>query len=340
MKLSKKVYLVSVVIIVSLLLVSCIRKEKEEVDTYYIIGEYKINIEELFGYRDSYVGNNSAVGNIIDLSPGSGFFKKFALQTDLEPYGVKVTYGVEAPEDNDKYQSFLNDHEALNQIVLNNASVLFSLVKNVEQIEWYFEGKNDVKYTITRKQMQEFYGEDIRTLAEDQKKWKKKIVEDTLNEYSRIEAFYNTYPQTVLSQQEGEEAITLYFGDTYAESLIGEMVWMLDPTPQKAVEELIKGPKNESLYRTMPDDVKVIDVSIVDGIANINFSQELGEALNGNYGTSAASQILLYSIVNTLTLNEIFEIDQVKILVEGQDIELGPFGILEPQGPDLDMIRL
>lgn len=136
----------------------------------------------------------------------------------------------------------------------------------------------------------------------------------------------------------GEKNITLYFANEEA-FLTRYSTQMLDPTPEKAIQQLISGPTSEGLYRTIPEEVKVKDINIVERIAYSDFSKEMKEAMDGNYGTSAASQLLLYSIVNTLALNDEFEIDEVKILVEGKDVELGPFGIIGPQKPNLEIVK-
>lgn len=138
----------------------------------------------------------------------------------------------------------------------------------------------------------------------------------------------------------GAVTINLYFSDADARYLRVESIQMTNPSPKSVLQQLIKGPASKNLFATMPDDITVIDVSVEEGIAYVNFSKEMGEAINGNYGTSTASQFLLYAIVNTLALNESLEIDQVKILVEGADIELGPFGKIGPQKPNLDIIKM
>ncbi|MDP4105704.1 MAG: DUF4825 domain-containing protein [Bacillota bacterium] len=49
--------------------------------------------KDIFQYKGSYIGNNSAIGNIINELPGSKAFKKFSLQTKEKPYGMVIQYG-------------------------------------------------------------------------------------------------------------------------------------------------------------------------------------------------------------------------------------------------------
>ncbi len=148
-----------------------------------------------------------------------------------------------------------------------------------------------------------------------------------------------TDPNENEGTETGEITINLYFSDSDAQYLVADPVQMTNPSPKDVIQQLINGPTDEALIRTMPENIKVKDINIDERIAYVDFSKEMGEAINGDYGTSTASQLLLYSIVNTLTLNDQFEIDEVKILVEGEDIGLGPFGKIGPQKPNLDIIK-
>jgi hypothetical protein len=49
--------------------------------------------EELFQFKDSYVGDNSAVGNIVRKLPNGEQVKGFELKTKEEPYGMILEYG-------------------------------------------------------------------------------------------------------------------------------------------------------------------------------------------------------------------------------------------------------
>ncbi|WP_217269740.1 DUF4825 domain-containing protein [Neobacillus endophyticus] len=74
--------------------------------------------QDIFQYMGSYIGNNSAVGNIITQLPQSKAFKQVTLQTKKKPYGMVIEYG-------DGTGNIKNS-------VINNATYLIALVKNVE----------------------------------------------------------------------------------------------------------------------------------------------------------------------------------------------------------------
>lgn len=85
-----------------------------------------------------------------------------------------------------------------------------------------------------------------------------------------------------------------------------------------AVEELIKGPAaGSSLTAILPDTVKVLDISIADGVCTLNLSKEIltDKAKAGGAGAEVEG-LALASIADTLT--EFPTIQKVKLLIEGK----------------------
>lgn len=83
------------------------------------------------------------------------------------------------------------------------------------------------------------------------------------------------------------------------------------------VEELLKGPMNEDLYRVIPEDTKLLSVEIEGSLAKVNLSAEFVAKQEGE----ANALLAVYSIVNSLT--EITEIESVKFMIE--DAEMTTF---------------
>lgn len=131
---------------------------------------------------------------------------------------------------------------------------------------------------------------------------------------------------------ESTRRVALFFGDWQAQHLIPEEREL--PTNltfaglvAELVRELIKGPTDPTLQRTLPPDVRVLDAKVEGGVAYVNFSREL---LNIR-GAAAVSQAL-GSIL--LTLTDIGGIDYVQILVEGRKDAMLDEGVAlnEPMG--------
>lgn len=85
-----------------------------------------------------------------------------------------------------------------------------------------------------------------------------------------------------------------------------------------ALEELFKGPSAGSgLTAVFPNTVRVLDVSVTDGICTVSVSKEIitDKAASGGAGAMVES-LALASIANTLT--EFPTVSKVKLLVEGK----------------------
>lgn len=85
-----------------------------------------------------------------------------------------------------------------------------------------------------------------------------------------------------------------------------------------AMEELIKGPSEGSdLLPPLPSTVKVLDISIQDGVCTVNVSKEIltDKAAQGGAG-AVVEALALDAIANTLT--EFPTIQRVKLLIEGK----------------------
>ena len=101
--------------------------------------------QDLFKYKGAYVGDNSAVGNILGRLPVAGYSKGFELATVKEPYGVILNYdGSESLQERQ-------------QTVVYTATYLFTLIRNVDWISYNF-GNQQIK--VTKAELQHWYGDD------------------------------------------------------------------------------------------------------------------------------------------------------------------------------------
>lgn len=118
-----------------------------------------------------------------------------------------------------------------------------------------------------------------------------------------------TQPETV--------SVTLYFADKNAEYLIREVRTVPKEAnmtkDEIAIRELIKGPANPSLSKTVPVEAKLLSLRIENGVAYANFSKEIQTK---HWGGSTGELMTTASIINTLTENP--AIKQVQFLLEGK----------------------
>lgn len=85
---------------------------------------------------------------------------------------------------------------------------------------------------------------------------------------------------------------------------------------RETVEQLIAGPKDEDLDRIIPPATKVKDISQENGTITVNFNKKIKDDFSGG---SEMEELLVYSIVNTLT--EFPGINDVQILINGEKVE-------------------
>ena len=114
-----------------------------------------------------------------------------------------------------------------------------------------------------------------------------------------------------------EMEISIYFATDEAMYLTSEKrVIKSENLYQNAIKELMTGPNNPANSRTIPDEVELKDIKIVNGEARVNFNRAL---IDNHWGGSTGERMTVYSVVNTLTQFE--EIEEVTFLVEGEEIK-------------------
>ncbi|MDE5054064.1 DUF4825 domain-containing protein [Niallia taxi] len=128
--------------------------------------------KDIFQYKDSYVGDNSAVGNIVYKLPGAQQLSGIELKTKEEPYGIILNYGWGKSE---------NEYK---ELVIYNTTFLFTLVKNVDWITVKSERK---EYTVTKEDLQNWYGNDFSNI--ENAKELRKLVQQNLSNENKVSEF-------------------------------------------------------------------------------------------------------------------------------------------------------
>lgn len=111
-------------------------------------------------------------------------------------------------------------------------------------------------------------------------------------------------------------SITLYFIQN--NKLANEIRTIDTSNPEYeefVVLELIKGPQNELMKRTVPKDTRIISIETIDEICYVNLSKEY---INNQIWEVEESSLIIWSLVNSLT--ELEYIEKVQILIEGEKI--------------------
>lgn len=126
-------------------------------------------------------------------------------------------------------------------------------------------------------------------------------------------------PQQGLDSSTGEQReVVLYFAASDGQSLQQETrsIPKTEGVARATISELINGPQNETLLPTIPNSTMLESIKIDEGLCTVDFSSEL---VDHHPGGLLNEELTVYSIVNTLT--QFSTIDEVKILVDGQEID-------------------
>ena len=131
-------------------------------------------------------------------------------------------------------------------------------------------------------------------------------------------------PENVLTEQE----IKMYYTTQQVMYLTPEKrIIQTDNLFKNTINELIKGPKDSSLNKTIPEGVELLGINVKNGLARVDFNRAL---VDNHWGGSTGERMTIYSIVNTLT--QFKEIEKVMILIDGDKVKTlaGHLDLSEP----------
>ena len=142
--------------------------------------QYHDNSAELLTYMGTKVGDNSAVGAILDLLPTRGLTRtRFELNTDSAPYSIIIYYDV-----NDQQKAYKDGKPDKTQAD-KNAAIIFSLVENADVITMDIAGE---QLTYKREKIEKQFDADVREYSHEPKKFTQYVEKvQNLNEKSLTE---------------------------------------------------------------------------------------------------------------------------------------------------------
>ena len=144
--------LVSVIMITAIGLIGCNSILNKDIND-----KSKVEMYVFMQYKDSYVGNNSAVGNIIYNLPMNEYVSKFNLQTKNKPYGVTIDYKINKDL----------DYKNVNDVLEKNAVVLLSLIGNADIIKFNIDNSIQAFYKYDRAELEQKYDKNLNDLYKD-----------------------------------------------------------------------------------------------------------------------------------------------------------------------------
>ncbi|OQB23281.1 MAG: Spore germination protein GerM [Firmicutes bacterium ADurb.Bin182] len=302
------------ILIVALPLTSC--KEKEPMDVwdeevsasagyrrtvlYYVTDDgFMVPIMKLLPWEEGI--GRAAVSQLIGTEVNKSAASRMGLNTVL-PEGVELHLRI-----NDEGTATL---DIANLPELESASEEHSMVTAIACTLLEFLTISSVRFT--------FDGERLN-----------KLPHGTKVSGEITDASLNVEPGTVNVSAESTYRMTLYFPNSSASLNIPVTRYTTEmPTVESAVKELILGPIHEGLLECFPDETMLLGVDIVDTTATVNVSREF-LAVEDSPGTAEAAYEALF-----LTINELQEITDLRLQVEGDDYEFGSRPVSAPMYPN------
>lgn len=138
------------------------------------------------------------------------------------------------------------------------------------------------------------------------------------------------------------ETVRLYFADGDAQCLLAESRTVVIDAARRggaaagpsfrvvaeaALAALAAGPEADHLWPTIPNGAAVLDVALEDGVAVVNYSEEL----RTNHGGGSAGEILTVGSIAG-TVSELEGVHAVQLLLEGEPMETlsGHLSLIDP----------
>lgn len=164
-----------------------------------------------------------------------------------------------------------------------------AIVKTLTQIEEY----QYVAFTVNGEPMVNDDGSLVRSMSKDS------FVE---NPGKQINSSHYTVLTLYFANEEGtglekEECEVHYSSNISLDKLV--------------MTKLIEGPEHSDLQATLPSGTKIVMISVADGICYVN----LDETFRNDQNNEILEQVVLYSIVNSLT--ELPDVDKVQLSING-----------------------
>lgn len=155
-------------------------KKKYDIDTVpkMPFNKDKSGIDNIIKYENKYIGNNSNTGELINSLPLNEF--GYVFEIDSTNLGLTIDYSTT--------NWYINDIYLKESLVYNSIS-LFSLVKNLDYINYNFSGSN---YRVERSKIENLYPNYSKILKDNKvvKENFKKCVEDKITDNDFVEDIY------------------------------------------------------------------------------------------------------------------------------------------------------
>lgn len=309
MKKYNRVLLIGLLILLTFLTAGCRKEKPEEVKGRSI---YYVNMEQTGLVKVPYKAKDTSAGQEVEeilekMKKNSDSLEyQAAIPEEIKIQGISGITNEQKVLGLDFNGAYLElDH--VSEVLMREA-----IVRTMVQID----GIESVVFSVDQVPLKDKYGQEIGEMRASD------FLKDT---GSALQSYKVT-------------TFNIYFGNENGDKLVEQRVrvpYNSNMALEKVVmDQLLEGPSDSKLKGTLPKDMKVLSVSVRDGICYVNLDETF---LNGTY--QVQPKVTVMSIVNSIV--DSGSASQVQISVNGSSDEVfqGTIPLDQPFSMDLDIVE-
>lgn len=180
-----------ILLLMTVILSACSSQASEKESD--IKGIEDISLKQLSKHKNSYIGDNGAIGAILSDLPGN-VIREYEIADEK---ALKVTYGVKENATYSEEQfdaSWFDKKDTIEKNYLYNALALFILIDNVEQVTLKMNSNDEPSVTFKRKQIEKELPHPFKKYKDDTALWQKELVDGVVKSKKKRQDVYKAYP--------------------------------------------------------------------------------------------------------------------------------------------------
>ncbi|WP_182005558.1 DUF4825 domain-containing protein [Priestia aryabhattai] len=138
-------------------------------------------------HHTSSLERDTSIEEITNKLPGHVYLKGIAFQDTQKPSYLAINYA--ATDNQHMFEKCWTSFKT-KRTLLHNATILLSAVQNVDSVHFTINTTVPQTITITRKELTDFYGTDLRNYNDANQVWKEKYE----GQQEKIDKFYDAHP--------------------------------------------------------------------------------------------------------------------------------------------------
>lgn len=158
-----------------------------------IKGIEDISLKQLSKHKNTYLGDNSTIREILSELPG-GMIREFEI---VDGKSLDITYGVKENADDTEEQFdayWFDQKETIEKTYLYNAFALFILVDNVKQVTLKMSSNNEPAVTFNRQQLEKKLPHAFKEYQDNVALWQKELVDGVVKSKEKRQDVYKVFP--------------------------------------------------------------------------------------------------------------------------------------------------